>query len=124
LFGRYRRIARCFNQAFKETMTDRATTTASGPPADPSTQAGQGGVAAGVSDVAVTITQLEAAINYWRAREPSCGDEMKLGRQAAALSRPYALMIVQRRRSLALSELEPNALAAFQAYETLGKASG
>jgi hypothetical protein len=49
----------------------------------------------------ITINELEAAINFWRARSPSEGDELVLCKEASALSKPYALMIVQRRRRAA-----------------------
>jgi len=69
----------------------------------------------------ISITLLEAAINYWRAQSPSQGDELRLCAQASALSKPYALMIVQRRTTLTLGELEPFALKALEAYEQLNK---
>ena len=69
----------------------------------------------------IPITQLEAAINYWRARSPSRGDEMSLCPQASALSKPYALMIVQRRTALPLDELDPFAREALEAYESLNE---
>jgi len=69
----------------------------------------------------IPITQLEAAINYWRARSPSHGDEMSLCPQASALSKPYALMIVQRRTALPLDELDPFAREALEAYESLNE---
>jgi len=69
----------------------------------------------------IPITFLEAAINYWRTRSPSHGDEMSLCAQASALSKPYALMIVQRRTTLSVSELDPFALDALEAYERLNE---
>ena len=69
----------------------------------------------------IPITLLEAAINYWRARSPSRGDEMSLCAQASALSKPYALMIVQRRTTLPLDELDPFAREALEAYESLNE---
>lgn len=67
----------------------------------------------------ITITELEAAINYWRSRSPASGDELSLCKEASALSRPYALMIVQRQEKLSAATLEPIALAAWQAYKGL-----
>jgi hypothetical protein len=99
-------------------MTDLATQSSSptDPAADPG-QVDQPGHSASMREI--DITQLEAAINYWRAQLPSYGDEMKLCQQANALSKPYALMIVQRRKTLPLNELEPNALMAYQSYDLL-----
>jgi hypothetical protein len=69
----------------------------------------------------ITITELEAAINYWRSRSPASGDELSLCKEASALSRPYALMIVQRQDRLSTAALEPVALAAWQAYSGLSR---
>lgn len=43
----------------------------------------------------VSIQELEAAINYWRSQSPAVGEELRLCPEAAALAKPYALMIVQ-----------------------------
>ena len=43
----------------------------------------------------ITIQELEAAINYWRSQSPAVGEELHLCPEAAALAKPYALMIVQ-----------------------------
>jgi Protein of unknown function (DUF3717) len=75
----------------------------------------------------ITIYELEAAINFWRARSPSTGDELSLCREASALSKPYALLIVQRRTTLPEDGLEPAARAAWEAYlraRQPGKSSG
>lgn len=67
----------------------------------------------------ISITELEAAINFWRNRSPSQGDEMTLGYEANALSKPYAQMIVQRRNFIDLTELDKAASDAWQAFVTL-----
>ena len=64
----------------------------------------------------ITIHELEAAINFWRARSPSSGDELSLCKEASALSKPYALMIVQRQATLSSDRLEPSARAAWETY--------
>lgn len=64
----------------------------------------------------ISIHELEAAINYWRARSPSTGDELSLCKEASALSKPYALMIVTRQTALPEDALEPAARDAWQAY--------
>ena len=64
----------------------------------------------------ITINELEAAINFWRARSPSSGDELSLCKEASALSKPYALMIVQRRASVSSDGLEAGARDAWEAY--------
>ncbi|PLZ02056.1 hypothetical protein CY652_13345 [Burkholderia sp. WAC0059] len=67
----------------------------------------------------ITITELEAAINFWRNRSPSRGDELALCKEASVLSTPYALMIVQRRAALSPEALEPPARAAWESYVRL-----
>jgi len=64
----------------------------------------------------ITLPELEQAINYWRSRSPSEGDELRLCREASALATPYALMIVSRRREIPRSELDPATAAAWDAY--------
>ncbi|VDK99930.1 hypothetical protein FR5810_00831 [Bordetella pertussis] len=39
-------------------------------------------------DTPITLPELEQAINYWRHRAPSQGDESRLCAQAAALATP------------------------------------
>ncbi|ALV57226.1 DUF3717 domain-containing protein [Burkholderia cenocepacia] len=67
----------------------------------------------------ISIHDLEAAINFWRARSPSSGDELKLCEEASALSKPYALLIVQRESALQLEGLDPKARKAYEAYVRL-----
>jgi len=65
----------------------------------------------------ISINELEAAINYWRGRSPSSGDELSLCKEASALSRPYALLIVQRQSGVLPEQLDVDARAAWEAYE-------
>ena len=65
----------------------------------------------------ISINELEAAINYWRGRSPSSGDELSPCKEASALSRPYALLIVQRQSSVLPEQLDVDARAAWEAYE-------
>jgi hypothetical protein len=67
----------------------------------------------------ITIHELEAAINFWRARSPSSGDELVLCKEASALSKPYALMIVQRRNALPPEGLDETAREAWNSYVRL-----
>ncbi|OZI16078.1 hypothetical protein CAL18_19190 [Bordetella genomosp. 7] len=69
-------------------------------------------------DKPIPVTELEQAINYWRNRLPSQGDESRLCPQAAALATPYALMIMQQKREVGLAELSPDALAAYTEWRT------
>ncbi|MEK6422837.1 MAG: DUF3717 domain-containing protein [Burkholderia gladioli] len=67
----------------------------------------------------ISIHELEAAINFWRARSPSSGDELRLCEEASALSKPYALLIVQRQGALKLEGLDPIARRAWESYRRL-----
>jgi hypothetical protein len=71
----------------------------------------------------IPIHELEAAINFWRARSPSSGDELSLCKEASALSKPYALLIVQRQSSIPASRLDPIAREAWESYERIKSAS-
>ncbi|MEW9581218.1 DUF3717 domain-containing protein [Paraburkholderia sp. DGU8] len=64
----------------------------------------------------ISIHELEAAINFWRARSPSSGDELVLCKEASALSKPYALLIVQRQQTLSLDRLDEAAKLAWESY--------
>ncbi|SDV48507.1 DUF3717 domain-containing protein [Chitinasiproducens palmae] len=64
----------------------------------------------------ITITDIEAAINFWRQRSPSVGDEMRLCAPAGDLARCYALMIVNGWEAVSADQLEPAAHQAWQGY--------
>ncbi|TCK42101.1 uncharacterized protein DUF3717 [Paraburkholderia sp. BL8N3] len=64
----------------------------------------------------IPIHELEAAINFWRNRSPSTGDELSLCKEASALSKPYAQSIVQRESSIPPGWLDASARAAWEAY--------
>ena len=64
----------------------------------------------------ITIQELEAAINYWRAQSPAMGDELSLCSQASALAKPYALMIVQGSQRMPIDVLDQTAREAIQQF--------
>lgn len=64
----------------------------------------------------ISITELEAAINYWRQMSPSQGEEMRLAKTAAALAEPYAMMIMTHRQSLGLDRLDKDAREAIEQW--------
>lgn len=69
---------------------------------------------------AITLPQIEAAINYWRNVSPSTGDESRLCPEAAALAAPYALMIMSHRREIPAAELSDPARAALSGWTAAG----
>ncbi|QBQ98477.1 DUF3717 domain-containing protein [Paraburkholderia pallida] len=54
------------------------------------------------------------AINFWRNRSPSSGDELALCQETR--SRPYALLIVQRQNVISPERLDPIERAAWESY--------
>ncbi len=64
----------------------------------------------------ITLPELESAINFWRQRSPSVGEELRLCPEASALATPYALMILQRRASLEVTEMSERAQLAIAAW--------
>ena len=69
----------------------------------------------------LTLTELESAINFWRQRSPSLGEELRLCPEASSLATPYALMIIERRKDIEISALSERAQAAISVWrESLG----
>lgn len=66
--------------------------------------------------VFVTIQELEAAINYWRAQSPSTGDALQLCSQVSVLAGPYAMLIVQGAQRIPLDVLDESARQALKEY--------
>ena len=64
----------------------------------------------------LSIQDLEAAINYWRSQSPAVGEELQLCPEAAALAKPYALMIVQGAQRVPMDVLDEAAKLAIQSY--------
>jgi hypothetical protein len=64
----------------------------------------------------ITIQDLETAINYWRSQSPAVGEELHLCPEAAALAKPYALMIVQGAQRLPIEVLDETARSAIQNF--------
>ncbi|MBU3612544.1 DUF3717 domain-containing protein [Polynucleobacter sp. MG-27-Goln-C1] len=64
----------------------------------------------------VSIQDLEAAINYWRSQSPAVGEELHLCPEAAALAKPYALMIVQGAQRVPVDVLDETARLAIQNF--------
>lgn len=66
----------------------------------------------------ITIQDLEAAINYWRSQSPAVGEELHLCPEAAALAKPYALMIVRGSQRVPTDVLDEVARLAIQKFLT------
>ena len=64
-----------------------------------------------------SLPELEAAINFWRNRAPSQGEELALCKEAAALAEPYALMIFESKSEIAAESLSAEAQHALNEWE-------
>lgn len=71
----------------------------------------------------ITLTELEAAINFWRQRSPSQGEELKLCAQAAALATPYAMLIMTKAKSVDIASLDTKAQDAIAAWRSETRAT-
>jgi hypothetical protein len=67
----------------------------------------------------ISIQELEAAINYWRSQSPAKGEELRLCPEAAALAKPYALMIVQGSQRVPMDVLDGPAQVAIQGFKKI-----
>ena len=65
----------------------------------------------------ITLPQIESAINFWRQRSPSVGEELRLCREASALAAPYARMIIEHRQSLPVAELSDAAQQSLSVWQ-------
>ncbi|GGI18990.1 MAG: DUF3717 domain-containing protein [Oxalicibacterium faecigallinarum] len=55
----------------------------------------------------LTLAELEQAINHWRNRRPSTGEEHALSPEVNALAKIYALMIFHQHKAVALETIDP-----------------
>ena len=72
----------------------------------------------------ISIQELEAAINYWRSQSPAKGEELRLCPEAAALAKPYALMIVQGSQRMPLDVLDEVSRTAIRQYRNIAPGVG
>ena len=71
----------------------------------------------------ISILELEAAINYWRSQSPAEGEELRLCPEAAALAKPYALMIIQGSQRVPMDILDDAARIAIQNFQKINQAT-
>mgnify|MGYP003334906180 FL=1 len=64
----------------------------------------------------ISIQDLESAINFWRDKSPSSGDELILCEEVSALAKPYAWMIVQGAQRIPSEVLNEKAREAMRTY--------
>ena len=64
----------------------------------------------------ITLTELENAINFWRNKSPSVGESLVLSKEASALAKPYAILILQGAQRISIDNLESKELDAWNKY--------
>ena len=64
----------------------------------------------------LSMQELEAAINFWRARTPARGNEYALSPEVATLATVYALMIFRQAGSVAVESLNTSAQQVLQTW--------
>jgi hypothetical protein len=67
-------------------------------------------------DMDITLSELEEAINYWRARRPAIGEERALSPEVDVLAKWYALMIFHRAGVLPADTLDPVAAQLIESW--------
>ncbi|MEN9864900.1 MAG: hypothetical protein RL748_490 [Pseudomonadota bacterium] len=65
----------------------------------------------------LTLNELEQAINYWRNRNPSTGEESALSAEVNALASVYALMIFHKQNATTLPDLSPRVQTLVQTWQ-------
>lgn len=65
----------------------------------------------------ITLAELEQAINHWRHRRPSTGEERALSPEVNILAKVYALMIFQQQKSIDMDAIDPAARQLIEAWQ-------
>jgi hypothetical protein len=58
----------------------------------------------------ISLTELESAINFWRNKSPSIGESLILSKEASALAKPYAVLILHGAQRISVDNLDSEAL--------------
>jgi hypothetical protein len=66
----------------------------------------------------LSLQELEAAINYWRARMPASGAECTLSTEVALLAPLYALMILRSATCVPVEALDPQVRQLLHTWRT------
>ena len=64
----------------------------------------------------LTLSELEQAINYWRAQRPSTGEERALSAEVNSLANIYAMMIFHQLRAMPKGSLDATTLALIESW--------
>jgi hypothetical protein len=64
----------------------------------------------------ITLPELEDAINFWRNKSPSVGESLVLSKEASALAKPYAILIMQGAQRISIDNLDAKELDAWNKY--------
>ncbi|WLI89798.1 DUF3717 domain-containing protein [Massilia sp. R2A-15] len=72
----------------------------------------------------LSLQELEAAINWWRERQPARGNEHALSAEVKVLARVYALMIVDHVHDVELDRLDAGARQLLRQWQENKMGSG
>ncbi len=64
----------------------------------------------------ITLSEIESAINFWRQRSPSVGEELRLCKEASSLATPYAQMIIERKVEFPIASMSEAAQLALKTW--------
>ena len=65
----------------------------------------------------ISITDIEAAINYLRQTHPAQGEELRLHASVASLAEPYAMLIMTHRVQVEFDRLDAQAQEAIKQWQ-------
>lgn len=68
----------------------------------------------------ITLSELEQAINHWRSRRPSTGEEHALSAEVNALAKIYALMIFHQHKTVSLETIDPASRQLIETWQQAG----
>lgn len=70
----------------------------------------------GMSETIILLTDLEAAINYWRLQRPATGEECALSPEVNTLANVYAVMIIEHLHEITTTAISKEALQLLQVW--------
>jgi hypothetical protein len=69
-----------------------------------------------MNDTTLLLTDLEAAINYWRLQRPATGEECALSPEVNTLANVYAVMIIEHLHEITTTAISKEALQLLHAW--------
>lgn len=72
-----------------------------------------------MSNKMISLTDLEAAINYWRIQCPATGEECALSPEVNALAEVYAVLIIEHLPTIAVAAIGQEPRRLLQIWRTM-----